>query len=169
MQVIALHGDYGWAEMLRIDMGDPHWVTEYYDADKWSRSSYELHFSRLVDLVASANRCVLVGYSRGGEVIANLALHCADCIAGAVLYESPVHPQIDAVPGDFPVMLIWNDKGYLRGRGDAAIESMQKWSVNHECKILIGQGRHLKSCPTLGHDWDQSLNDKIGAFIESLH
>lgn len=160
--VIALHGDYGTPEMLRIDMGDPAWVDTYFDARGWRY--YDKSIAKLVEQINKP--VVLVGYSRGCQAIADLSANplTAQWIRAAVIYEGPVGSA--GCFGSFPVLQIWNNRGALKrlGRIDDCINSMQCWSASHPTTLMVGSGMHMRLKPP-GHDWDRSLNNRIEDWI----
>jgi len=152
----ALHGQYATGKMLRRDMGDPTWV-DYYVHKIGKLTSAELQ--RLKPPL------ILVGYSLGGSVIADLT-HELDLV-GAVLYESPL--LNDTIPaGTFPVLWIQNDYRHKTRRKREMDSSLAGWKENHQVTQLTGSGRHIRGVigwPMWGHAWDQTLNDKIAGWL----
>lgn len=165
MRTIALHGDYGTPEMFRADMGDPTWVDEYFDGKGWRY--YGKSLDKLVETIKSPT--ILVGYSRGCAVIAELTRipMVSHWIRAAVIYEGPVN--VPSCPGTFPVLQIWNNRGALKRpmRIDDCIYSMQCWSSGHPTTLMIGNGKHMQLNPP-GHDWDRSLNNRIEDWISAI-
>lgn len=155
---IALHGDGGTGTMLSNDMGNPDWVDRFPNYHPDSLVVVE-------NLIIDRGPVNLIGFSRGGSEIAKLTTNpnILPHIKSAVLYESPVRDS-SYVGGTFPVLMIWNTKGALLHRTRTAIESMRLWQLNHNVTLLIGQGRHIQTNP-LGHDWDESLNPIIKAWL----
>jgi len=156
--IIALHGDFATADMLCRDVGDLRdSIDGFFDARGWLRLGHQV--DRLLRIITEPP--ILIGYSRGGAVIAMLSEKIE--IRAAVLYESPV---IDSgVGGNFPVLQIWNDQGFkfVGHRKAEALRAQQLWS-GHQVTTLIGKGRHMRRRP-LGHDWDCSLNDQIREWL----
>ena len=157
-RTFALHGDLASPADLRRDMGDPEWVDAYPD---WKRGLAPLLLE--LDVHEWIN---LVGYSSGGSMISALTWRL-DNIRCAVLYEAPnLQPIIPG--GNFPVLMIWNDRG--RVRWPESIDTYWDWRVNHPVDVFGGRGRHIAFSwrpPFLRHGWDQSLNDRIAAWIQS--
>ena len=86
-QVIALHGDFASAQMLWRDVGDLALSIDlFWEAQGWRRASTEMQ-----DLESYIRHLpeppVLIGYSRGGSVIAALSERVE--LRAAVVYESP--------------------------------------------------------------------------------
>jgi pimeloyl-ACP methyl ester carboxylesterase len=166
MKVIALHGDFASPEMLKRDMGAPSWVDSYYDGKGWrdvdGRIELLIHFIRMLEQPVT-----LVGYSRGGSVIARLSHAIPHLIACAVLYESPVKDS-QGCAGKFPVLQIWNDRGSMRRlhRLDDVLESIRCWSIGRRCEIMVGTGKHMQLTPP-AHGWDRSLNNRIEDWIRA--
>jgi len=166
--IIALHGDGGNAEMLEDDVGDLRGIVDcFYNAHGWFRfNHYSEKLLRFIDQLVEPP--ILIGYSRGGSVIAWLSETVE--IAAAVVYESPVLDS-EGVGGSFPVLQIWNDRGARYGRNELrrgqAIIAEQIWGQNHQVTQLIGTGRHMRTNP-LGHAWDASLNQQIREWL-ALH
>lgn len=161
--IIALHGDYATAEMLRRDVGDlRNSIDLFFDARGWLR--FDAQYDKLLSVVKMLPSApILIGYSRGGSVIARLS--CEIEIAAAVLYESPI---IDSggVGGSFPCLMIWNDKGEKYGRrSDEAEHSEAIWKESHPVTKLQGKGGHMRRRP-LGHAWDTSLNGQVRKWID---
>lgn len=156
--IIALHGDLASAEMLRRDVGDlRNSIDLFFDARGWLR--FERQCDKLLSVIQMLPEPpILIGYSRGGSVIAKLSNEVA--IQAAVLYESPIIDS-ETVGGSFPVLMIWNDHGAKYGkRSDEALHSEQLWEASHPVNMLEGKGGHMKRRP-LGHGWDVSLNAQI--------
>lgn len=167
MATIALHGDFGTAKMLQCNVGDLASSVDYFfPAGGWVRFEYQ--FRKLLTLIASLSEPpILIGYSRGGSVIAKLSEVVA--IKAAVLYESPVIDS-EGVGGVFPVLMIWNDEGAKYGRdkvkrGQAKV-SEEIWSEKHPVTPLTGTGHHFGVRPPR-HCWDVSLNDQIREFLSA--
>lgn len=161
--IIALHGDGGSPDMILRDMGDlALMVDKAYDGNRWC--FFEKQYSRLLKSIRSLGQPpILIGYSRGGDVIAKLSNDTQ--IAAAVLYESPVIDS-ETVGGEFPCLMIWNDQGAKVGpRRLAALHSEELWKQNHPVDMLTGRGGHIKRKP-FGHAWDTSLNPQIAEWIE---
>ncbi len=164
-QVIALSGDFAKQGMLERDMGDlASSVNVFFDSEGWRR--FKEAVGRLLDLIRGLSEPpILIGYSRGGSVIAMLSELVP--IRAVVLYESPVVDSV-GVGGSFPVLMIWNDAGIRYGRRKVrrieASKSIRLWKENHPVTELKGSGGHWKIAP-VGHDWDCSLNGQIESFI----
>lgn len=182
MPTIAFHGDYANGEILKRDMGDPPWVDMYFH--KWNIEDVKDYCKNFLNIN-------MIGFSRGGSFIAHLSHHIPN-IRCAVLYESPVikhkRKSIDYIAGDFPALIIWNNKGFIFERGrknwPAAKKMEAMWSENGDApsdlsrdrpvdRHLEGEGGHMRwvwnSWPPVGHDWDQSLNDDIEQWIDKHH
>lgn len=159
--IIALHGDLATAEMLKRDVGDlSDSIDLFFDAGGWRKFGQQV--DRLLRLITEPP--TLIGYSRGGSVIALLSTRIE--IRAAVLYESPVIDS-EGVGGHFPVLQIWNDRGCKFGRRrEQALRAEQLWS-GHKVTPLVGRGRHMRLRP-LGHAWDCSLNSQIRKWHEDL-
>jgi pimeloyl-ACP methyl ester carboxylesterase len=163
-QVIALHGDFAWPTMLARDVGDlePS-IDVFWDANGWRRA--ESSIDKLERYIRSLYKPpILIGYSRGGSVIAALSERVE--LRAAVVYESPVLDS-EGVGGSFPVLMIWNDEGAMSGKrkGQARI-ARDIWRASHPVTEIWGVGRHLKFGP-IGHGWDCSLNETIRDFLEA--
>lgn len=165
MTTIALHGDFATAEMLQRDVGDlASSIDGFFAAGGWVR--FEHQFNKLLRLISELQEPpILIGYSRGGSVIARLSELIE--IKAAILYESPVLDS-DGVGGTFPVLMLWNDCGVKFGRsairrGQAKI-SQEIWSATHPVKELRGSGTHMGFRPPR-HGWDVILNDQIREFL----
>ena len=157
MNVFALHGGYLSAKALRRDSGDPVWILDYLE----SRDIKEL-----TNQLQNVPDLVLVGYSEGGDIIADLSFTLPN-IKGAILYEAAIlDPFFPA--GDFPVLWIRNDYTTLRYREEIFLESKHSWQKNHPMETMTGKGRHIKFSPRwpfFAHGWDQSLNVRINNWI----
>jgi hypothetical protein len=169
MPTIAFHGDYANGEILKRDMGDPPWVDKYFH--KWDIEEVKEYSKDFLNIK-------MVGFSRGGSFIAHLS-HYISNIRCVVLYESPVikhkKQSINHIAGDFPALIIWNNKGFIfkRGRKNwAAGKKMEiMWAENgRPVDHFDGEGGHMRlvwnSWPPVGHDWDVNLNNKIGKWID---
>lgn len=161
MKAFAFHGDGARPSDLQSDMGDPGWVDEYVDyrSNGW------------LDRIRAQESVVLIGYSRGGDVIASLSLQLRN-ILGVVLYESPLFSV--AVPGGrFPALVIWNDNS-PRASSKAAEEALAGWRAGgRSVDVMVGRGRHTKPVwrPRtlfLGHGWDTAINHRVEKWIRSL-
>ena len=171
---IAFHGDFARPEHLQEDAGDPPWVDLYetYDDTNGYRN---IATAGLVKRLKRFEKVILVGYSRGGDLIAWLS-HQLQNIVAAVLYESPV---LSARPtGRFPVMMCWNEESIRKPkwwqllknkRYEIAQNSINLWGHNRNSAELHGRGGHIKRVdrPPLnrGHGWDVGLNQRIGNWI----
>lgn len=163
--IIALHGDYANAEMLKRDVGDfAPMVDCFWDASGWRPAKREI--SKLERYIKSLSEPpTLIGYSRGGSIIAMLSNKYP--IRAAVLYESPVLDSF-SVGGTFPVLQIWNDQGFLTGKRAGQARSAQEvWKRNHPVTELWGVGTHIRRDP-IGHGWDVGLNDRIKSWLCNL-
>lgn len=168
MTTIALHGDFATAEMLQRDVGDLASLVDcFFAAGGWVR--FEHQVNKLLRLISELQEPpILIGYSRGGSVIAKISELIE--IKAVVVYESPVLDS-DGVGGDFPVLMVWNDCGAKFGRsairrGQAKI-SQEIWSATHPVKEIRGSGTHMRFRPP-GHGWDVSLNDQIREFLTTI-
>jgi pimeloyl-ACP methyl ester carboxylesterase len=163
--IIALHGDFATGEMLRHDVGDLRNSIDYFhEAKGWLRFNHQM--DKLIRMLEELDEPpILIGYSRGGSVIA--ALSEVIEIRAAVVYESPVIDS-EGAGGAFPVLQIWNDRGARYGRNELrrgqAIIAEQIWQENHPVTQIIGTGGHVRRNP-LGHFWDVSLNQQIRDWI----
>lgn len=163
--IIALPGDMSKNSMLKNDMG-VDWVDHYWQANGWESPHKE--YQKLIDFISPLDSVILVGFSRGGSMIAKLSNELTN-IKAAVLYESPMVDST-TVGGNFPVLMIWNNEGRLvdglpRSRFKATY-SIYAWAKDHPMTFLMGDGGHVKTNP-LGHDWDKSLNTKIKNWIDN--
>lgn len=161
---VAFHGWVPWPlqghQMLRRDINYNFTPTTYYP------KGHDLE--TIADIIEHINdNLFLIGYSKGGDLIAQLThTPILPRIKAAVLYEAPLFD--DRIPlGDFPVISIWNDRGYrLYRRGEQeAHDTYWKWSENHPVHGLWGQGKHFTLFPP-AHGWDQSLNPKIMEILD---
>lgn len=149
--VIAFHGQtlklVNGAKRLREDMGDPAWVD---------------HFFRGHNLLKAIMKCreydnvYLIGYSKGGELIATLTHHITNII-GACIYEAKVNqpPLIKNGHGDFPVLQYWNSQSG-RAHWTAGRRSTELWSRGrtlHRQRTLFNDHGHTK--PVLRHNFDE--------------
>lgn len=158
MTTIAFHGDFATPVMLAEDIG------QGVPIDLWADTT-RLTPYRLLDRFRSV---ALVGYSRGGALIADLSVEC-DNIRCAVLYESPLG-MYGRVGGSFPVMIIWNDRGRYERRKAQQME--EAWQANgRSVTHLWGRGRHIRidrsMSPPIRHGWDRSLNPQIAEFLRT--
>jgi hypothetical protein len=157
---IAFHGDGATPEMLREDIGEGLHVD--YFVDKYHAASFCREFPEVN----------LVGYSRGGGVIADLSCILPN-IRSAVLYESPLGAYNKAM-GSFPALIIWNKRGRKsKAIYRSAVERMEDaWVIGRHVDFLEGTGRHIRvdrsMRPRLRHGWDRSLNPKISQWIKDL-
>ena len=157
--IIALHGDYANADMLKRDVGDfAPLVNCFWDASGWRPAKREI--GKLERYIKSLPEPpTLIGYSRGGSIIAMLSNKYP--IRAAVLYESPVLDSF-TVGGTFPVLQIWNDQGVMamKRRAGQARVAQEVWKRNHPVETAWGVGTHIRRDP-IGHGWDVGLNDRI--------
>lgn len=165
--IIALHGQYATGRMLERDMGSPDWVDFYYQP---KRMNYHSLSEWVGDLIwQSREPVVLIGYSLGGSLIANLSHDFTDGIKGAVLYEAPL---LDSEPtGEFPVLWIENMYASTPTREDEMADSCAAWEKGRETQVLFGEGRHIRwvwGWPMWGHAWDRKLNPLIVDWIGVL-
>lgn len=109
---------------------------------------------------------VLVGYSRGGQMISDVLYTQDVSIAGAVVYEAPT--RVTSVPPSVPVLLIWNHRG--RKNTAAGRNTQRVWGQVESVTELEGRGRHIGFTwrpPFLRHAWDQTLNPVIEAWMDN--
>lgn len=162
--IIALHGDFASDKMLKRDMGSLSPLVDlFWEANGWRRTDREI--DRLEAYIRTLDQPpILIGYSRGGSVIAALSERVE--IRAAVVYESPVLDS-EGVGGTFPVLMIWNDCGVMSGKrkGQARI-AQELWKASHPVTEIWGAGRHLRTRP-IGHGWDCSLNGTIRDWLVS--
>jgi len=150
--------------MLKRDMGDFPLEVAFFDAKRWL--NFDAAMGRLVELVTSLPEPpIMIGYSRGGSVIAKLSELVE--LRAAVLYESPVVDS-EGVGGSFPVLMIWNNEGVKCSRFPArrkqARRSEQLWAKSHPVTAIEGIGEHFTKRPP-AHCWDQGLNQQIVDWI----
>ena len=170
MYVAAFPGDFARASDLRSDAGNPGWIDGYFDYQRTGsiRSPYSVPC--LDDLRRQAS-VVLVGYSRGGDLVAWLTTQL-DNIAGVICYESPVH-SVSVPSGEFPACLVWN-RDSRKAASQAATDARFAWSMTgRHLTVLFGRGGHTKPVMrprTLfrGHGWDVELNDLLGSWVLGL-
>jgi len=166
--IIALHGDFASPGMLKRDMGNVNPLdVVFFDGKGWINFSPAI--GRLITLVKSLPEPpVMIGYSRGGSVIAKLSELVE--LRAAVLYESPVVDS-EGVGGSFPVLMIWNNEGVKCSRFPArrkqARRSEQLWAKSHPVTAIEGIGEHFTKRPP-AHCWDQGLNQQIVDWILAL-
>jgi pimeloyl-ACP methyl ester carboxylesterase len=163
-EIIALHGDFASARMLMRDVGDlAESIDVFWDANGWRRTEPSIaKLERHIRTLSTPP--ILIGYSRGGSVIAALSERVE--LRAAIVYESPVIDS-DGVGGAFPVLMCWNDCGVMAGKrkGQAKI-AQQIWKASHPVTEIWGKGRHVKFGP-IGHGWDCGLNGAIRDFLEA--
>ena len=160
LHISAFHGSFANPRILRRDMGAT-WVDYYHDGNDWQEAWMDL------DVLPHDAKKVVVGFSLGCATIGELSLECPDGIFAAVLYE-PCHLIPDDPGGDFPVLIITNDRG--RRRWPETKQTVRQWSKKHEVWYWKeqGRGRHWEftwGMPPIRHGWDQSLNDDICKWI----
>lgn len=164
--IIALHGDFATPDMLLRDMGDLSPMVDCaFDGKGWLR--FQAQYERLLRFVeAQRESPILIGYSRGGSVIAKLSNEIE--IKAAILYESPIIDS-ETVGGSFPCLMIWNNQGVKQSphRSHQAWLSEATWKASHPVTILQGKGGHVKRRP-VGHCWDTSLNDSVRNWLENV-
>jgi len=165
-QIIALHGDFASPGMLERDVGDlaSSLSIMFFDAEGWRK--FQDATDRLLTLIRALEEPpILIGYSRGGSVIALISKMVE--LRAAVLYESPVVNSYGA-GGCFPVLQIWNNAGakYSRfpARRKQARLSDKIWKENHPVTAIEGIGEHFTKRPP-AHCWDQGLNQQIVDWI----
>ncbi len=163
--IIALHGDFAKAEMLKRDMGNLSPIVDHFsDANGWRRTNREI--DRLEAYIRTLDQPpTLIGYSRGGSVVAALSERVE--LRAAVVYESPVLDS-EGVGGAFPVLMCWNDCGVMVGKraGQARI-AQQIWKASHPVTEIWGTGRHVRTRP-VGHGWDCNINGGICEWLDSV-
>lgn len=164
VRVLAFHGSPGWSNLLRKDMGDPNWDISYVS---WKKLSLET----IIDMIDQDT--FLLGYSAGGEFIAQLTYHVSR-IAGIVVYESPLRNGPPRAIG-CPVLWLWNDyeprtarrrhekiKSYRWWRDrfnmTTAIPGLTGWKTSTP---IYGHTKVVPYFPFIGHGWDISLNPHI--------
>lgn len=167
MQVLAFHGQGSSPARMKYDMGNPNWVSSYPD---WTLYADAEQF-------AAANGVgdvVLIGYSLGGEFIAELTrTSLAPKIRGIVVYESPVR-RGPPRPLGCPVKIIWNDYDpWFRWRKAKKAQSIYQWTrAFPDAEKLIGRHTsHVKRIPVapwFGQAWDVGLNAELGRWIRGL-
>lgn len=165
MHTAAFHGDFARPSDLAADAGHPFWIDSYpsYDRDVGQLDSLVRQLRQHRDLV-------LIGYSRGGDMVAYLSTILTNIVA-AVVYESPVQ-SVRRTGGTFPVLQIWNLHSRRR-QTRAAKEAYAAWlgpSPHRQVDIFFGIGRHTRPVMrprTLfrGHGWDTRLNPAIYQWI----
>lgn len=164
-KVMAFHGDLATPKMLQEDIGS---LGKLDDLMYWSTAmGVRAAAKQLKTLYAEYGPVALVGYSNGGELIADVSVEHPDKIACAVVYESRLG-RFGSVGGTFPVCLIWNDQGRFSRK--AAKNATKAWKHHNRSILeLTGQGEHIRVDDTLRprfrHGWDQSLNKEIETFI----
>lgn len=165
---IAIHGDFATPEMLAQDMGDMSDEVDLFHHFNYKRPIQFSHqLDQLCRTIKEKGEVVLIGYSHGGSIIADVTEYLAREIVGAVLYESPVL-RSDYIYGTFPALMIWNDNGASKGiRSNQADRSKRLWKKNRLVTELEGSGGHMKTNP-IGHCWDQSLNGKIRDWLSGI-
>lgn len=168
MLTIALHGDLGNSKMMERDVGDlASSIDVFWNAHGWVK--FNEQFDRLMEYCRQLHEPpILIGYSRGGSVIAALS-YMGVKIRAAVLYESPIVDSA-GVGGSFPVLMIWNDRGAkasIWGRRRREVKSTEAtWKETHPVEPLDGKGEHMQVRPYPAHCWDVSLNDQIREWLK---
>lgn len=158
MKVVAFHGEFASAKMLREDIGNAHWIDQYIDGH---------NISKILTHLFKDEPLILVGYSLGGSVIGTLTHHLPN-IKGAVLYEAPLL-DVSYVKGTFPVLWITNRVLFFRKR--KLQQSKEAWQKNHPITELRGKGLHIRvepKKPPIRHNWNQQLNPLIQTWIANL-
>lgn len=159
--VIAFHGDFANANVLRRDMGDPSWVTHFWD---------DHDVKEILRFCRSQSSVVLIGYSRGGSLIGHLSKSLFN-IERAVLYESPLLGT-NKVGGNFPVLWIWNEYWQSARRRFERADTLRAWELGNRKVIPLNPKnawRHTRftpfSNPPIGHNWNQSVNPIVEKWI----
>jgi pimeloyl-ACP methyl ester carboxylesterase len=165
VNVLAFHGQGSSPARMKYDMGNPNWVTYYPD---WKRFRGAEHFAE----AHSFRDVVLIGYSLGGEFIAELTrTSLASKIRGIVVYESPVR-RGPPRPLGCKVKIIWNNYDpWFRWRKAKKVQSIYQWTrAFPNAEKLIGRHTsHVKRIPVapwFGQAWDVSLNLELRGWVE---
>lgn len=154
--VVAFHGQGGSAQWLKEDCGDIPWIDHYFeghDVDEAHKFCEQFH------------SLVLIGYSLGGQVAATVAMRLQDRMRAIMLYEAkPLPKDVKSVPGDYPALILWNNRGKVDR--PAANRTDSQWVYSkHSVKYYFGEGQHLKvvrgRTPPVGHGWDCNMNQTI--------
>lgn len=170
MHVAAFHGDFAQPQDLRDDAGNPDWIDEYPSYERITGRTYPYLVSGMAEL-RSRERLVLVGYSRGGDVVAWLSTQLTN-IVGAILYESPVL-SVHQPGGNFPAALVWN-RYSRKSHSVAAEDACYAWGMGGRHRTLIwGDGKHTRRIwrpRTLfrAHGWDVELNPLLANWVAHL-
>lgn len=173
--VIAFIGDsFGGRvkpEHLRQDMGDPAWLDLCMAYDRHPGHRYS--FSRQDwQVLITATALILLGFSRGGDVVRFLSRYMHDKIRLGIPYEAPC---FGPPGGSFKVLLGTNrhslrthkPNGRLRPK---ARNMFAAWDDGRLVVPITGVGRHIKrvdrpETANLGHGWDVALNPRFATEI----
>ena len=154
--VIAFHGDMlpfmNGARRLKEDMGDPDYVSHYFQGH---------NVLKALGTCVKFDRVYLIGYSRGGQLISTLANAMPYYIAGACVYEAPLRER---PRGDFPVLQLWNE-GSNRRNWRAAEQSRTAWGAREDYQevVLPNDIGHITGF--LRHGFDTRANSLIRSHI----
>jgi pimeloyl-ACP methyl ester carboxylesterase len=155
--VIAFHGQGGSGQWLREDCCEFYLIDYYFDG---------FNVAEAIRFCDQFDRLILVGYSRGGQLAAKVAIVLKDKMAGIMLYESKPLKGFGKVTGDYPALIVWNDQG--RGDSAAGRRTDSQWST-HPFQRRIASGKHLKRVPgrrpAVGHGWDCASNEMFAKII----
>ena len=162
---IAIHGALSNGNMLRQDIGKPSWI------DHYPTYKHVKHYDQIRELIIECESVNLIGYSKGGSLIADLTNDedILPRIKSAVLYESPVF-NVAQCRGTFPVLMIWNNRGYITHprRRLLALQSIALWQQTHTITFLLGNGPHFYLNPPR-HGWDRELNPIIEQWLTVIN
>lgn len=157
---------------MLADIGNPHWVDACIGYQRHPGHRYTLSPADYA-MLATSPSVVLLGYSRGGDVVRWLST-VLDNIVGAVIYEAPCFGDPH---GHFPVLWVTNRQSKRTrtpsGRlNRSSRECLSRWSAGREVTVETGGGRHVKRVDrpetfNLGHGWDCSLNESFRNWVAS--
>jgi len=168
MYTIAYHGDGATPQKLAKDIGPDIKINHY-----WPNLNKQQALNWLIEhpTLAPFN---LIGYSRGGYIITHITQTHHHLINAAILYEIPVL-EYNQAPGTYPVLMIWNkSKNQNKDRKNTpeGQKTIKVWSQTHPITNLEGKGGHTRYQywpPSIRHNWDQTLNQQINHWLETVN
>lgn len=170
--VIGFHGQGANGDRLADDMGQPDWLDWCPDWQRVFRGDPRLftEFLRSDGIF----EFIAVGYSLGGDFIADLTYYAADLLRGVLVYESPLLSVTRPNSLPIPCMVVWNDyTPFTRKRREGKWYSITRWTQAYpQAQQVFGRlTSHVRlslSPPWIRHAWDTSLNGIIGQWIGAI-
>ena len=166
--VIGFHGQGADGARFFSDAGRPAWLDWCPDwQDLWGDSP-----KAFAALIADQGvQFVAVGYSLGGDFIAQLTYYAADYLRGVLVYECPLLSVTRPNRLPIPCMIVWNDYQPLtRKRREGKWYSISRWTqayphAEQRFGKLKGHVTFKPRRPWIHHAWDTSLNKIIETWI----